>query len=118
MGIDRTNTSLITRLLAASAQRSDVIASNIANSNTPGYTRRSLQFESLLSEALERGRDTSDVNPVAALDTRSPARGDGNNVQAELELTALRSNKMLYDTYVSILQSHFRMLEASVTSGR
>jgi len=118
MGIDRTDTSLITRLLAASAQRSDVIAGNIANANTPGFTRRSLQFEKLLSDALEHGRDLADVVPISVPDERSPARGDGNNVLPELELTAHRQNSLLYETYVSVLQAHFRMLEASVNSGR
>ena len=118
MGIDATDTSLITRLLAASAQRADVIAGNIANSNTPGYTRRSLQFENLLGEAMERGRGVSKVTPQVVEDTRTPARGDGNNVHPELEMTAHSTNKLLYDIYVSVLQAHFRMLEASVTSGR
>ena len=118
MGIDSTDTSQIMRLLAASAQRSDVIAGNLANSNTPGYTRRTLQFESLLSDALDHGHDASDVKPITVIDTLTPARGDGNNVLPELELTEHRTNKLLYDTYVSVLQAHFRMLEASITSGR
>jgi flagellar basal-body rod protein FlgB len=113
------NVDLLMRLMSASTDRARVIASNIANGNTPGYRRQTLQFERLLGEALQSGsEDLSRIQPRVETDFATPTRPDGNNVTLELELSADRQNRLLYDTYAAILQSHFDLLKASVESGR
>jgi flagellar basal-body rod protein FlgB len=104
--------------MSASAARARVVASNIANANTPGYRRQVLRFEELLRGALDDGRDPSAVAPRVEDDLVTPARPDGNNVNLELELNADRQNRLLYETYATILQNHFELLRTSVESGR
>ena len=36
----------------------------------------------------------------------------------ELELNEMRENRLLYETYAAILQSHFRLLETAISEGR
>jgi flagellar basal-body rod protein FlgB len=109
---------LLLRLLAASSERARVIADNIANQNTPGYTRRVLRFEELLSRALAEGGEAWGVQPTLEEDLLTPRRPDGNNVNVELEMNALRQNRLLYEAYASILGTRFELLRSSIESGR
>jgi len=111
------NIDLVMRLMSASAERARVIASNVANENTPGYRRQVVRFEELLGDTLARGGDVGRVSPRVEEDTSTPARADGNNVVMELELNASRQNRLLYETYSQILQTHFDLLKAGIESG-
>jgi flagellar basal-body rod protein FlgB len=106
------------RLLSASTERTRVIANNIANQNTPGFTRKTLQFERLLKTAIDSGVDLSRIEPTLEEDLITPRRADGNNVNAELEMNALRENRLLYEAYASILGTHFELVRASIESSR
>jgi flagellar basal-body rod protein FlgB len=112
------NVDLLMRLMSASTQRARVIASNVANENTPGYRRQVLRFEDLLREELASGGDAARVEPALVEDSVTPARPDGNNVNLELELGADRQNRLLYESYAAILQGHFDLLRTSIESGR
>jgi flagellar basal-body rod protein FlgB len=146
-------TELLARLLGACQVRARVIGANIANQNTPGYTRSVVRFEELLRDSLGSslgtpgsslaswvdgrraglepgvpGVDAAGIGDAASLadhiepqivpDLASPARPDGNNVSLELELNEMRENRLLYETYAAILQSHFALLETAITEGR
>jgi flagellar basal-body rod protein FlgB len=109
---------LLLRLLSASTGRARVIANNIANQNTPGFTRKVLHFEELLKSAVESGADTSRLAPELSDDLVTPKRADGNNVNVELEMNSLRQNRLLYEAYASILGTRFELLRSSIESGR
>ena len=112
-------TDILARLLGACQVRARVVSANIANQNTPGYTRQVVQFEDLLRQNLEHGAEgVASVEPRILDDLESPARPDGNNVSLELELNEMRENRLLYETYAAILQSHFRLLETAISEGR
>lgn len=109
---------LLLRLLAASNQRARVLANNVANQNTPGYSRQVLRFEDLLREAVQAGSDPREVRPSLTSDTLTPARADGNNVNIELEMNSMRQNRLLYEAYASILDTRFELLRASIEESR
>lgn len=106
------------RLLGACELRARVVSANIANSNTPGYVRHVVRFEELLGKELRTGGDVGDVRPELLADLDTPSRPDGNNVSLELELNAMRENRLLYEAYSSILRSHFALLESAISEGR
>jgi flagellar basal-body rod protein FlgB len=113
------NVDLLARLLSAAELRHKVLAANLANADTPGYVRRDVRFEDLLRDALQRGSTRAqDLEPQVVLDTASPARRDGNNVALESELNALRENRLLYETYATMLSGHFELLRTAITEGR
>lgn len=109
---------VLSRLLSASVARQEVIMGNIANVNTPGYTRRMLRFEESMKQALASGRDPSTVAPEIELDLLTPARADGNNTSLELEMNALRENKLLYESYAAILSAKFELIRSSLDGSR
>jgi flagellar basal-body rod protein FlgB len=113
--VEASSVKLMVRLLGACETRARVVSANIANSNTPGYTRRVVRFEELLSSELRRGGDTSDIAPEVMEDVETAARPDGNNVSLELELNSMRENRLLYESYSAILRSHFTMMENALS---
>jgi len=109
---------LLVRMLGACELRARVVSANIANSNTPGYVRSVVRFEELLKKELLEGGDLERVAPETLPDLETPARPDGNNVSLELELNAMRENRLLYETYSAILRSHFDLLDTAISQSR
>ena len=117
MRLQGSETDLAVRLMSATTARAKVIAGNVANQNTPGYVRQVLRFEDALQEALREGGDPASVEPEIELDRATPGRPDGNNVSLEVELNALRENRILYETYATILSGRFELLRSSIQDG-
>jgi len=109
---------ILLRLLSASELRARVISANIANQNTPGYTRQEVRFEDALREAVASGSKLKGLQPEIIQDTITPARPDGNNVNLELELNALRENRILFETYATIMQGRTTLKDIAVSGGR
>ena len=110
--------AVLLHLLAQTGQRTRALNGNIANVNTPGYKRREVTFEGAMRQALARGDSPLEVRAVETTDETSPARIDGNNVDLERELAEKDANGLLYDAYLTLLESHYRLLDAAVQSGR
>lgn len=100
--------------------RQKLIASNIANSETPGYKAKRLDFEGALQNALDidgaNGLNTSDarhfkvggggfdtLEPSVYTDPNDVVSDDGNNVDMESEIVRMDENKMMYDAAVQLL---------------
>jgi flagellar basal-body rod protein FlgB len=78
--------------------RQKILANNLANSSTPGFIRKDLDFQSALAEKLKGGEDITAVAQVQGKiveDHSSPARLDGNNVTVSTELSQLMQNSTL-----------------------
>ena len=119
--IDDPSSRLLGALLDAAALRARVLAGNVANQTTPGYTRQVVRFEELLRSAVERGRGSEElarIAPRVEQDTQTPARADGNNVQLELELSAARQNRLLYEMYSAIRSRRSELIRSAIESGR
>ena len=120
MDIGGSKIELLARLMNASSLRGRVIAGNIANQNTPGFKRQEVQFEDSLRKALASGnpRALDRVAPERTVDELSPSSPDGNNVNMELEMNALRENRLTYETYATILEGHLGLIDAAIRDGR
>lgn len=106
------------------AQRSAVLASNIANSATPGYQARDYDFKSALNgvqNQLNVQLHTSKPGHLAAATDKSigdllyrvPTRSSENNntVEAEVEQSAFSENALRY-------QASLRFLSGSISGLR
>lgn len=109
---------LLQRLLSTSVQRHEVLMGNVANANTPGFQRRTLLFEEFLRDADARGGDLTRIEPKLELDSVTPGKPDGNNVSLEIEMNALRENKLLYESYAAILAAKFDLIRTSLETSR
>ncbi|QDU70023.1 flagellar basal body rod protein FlgB [Engelhardtia mirabilis] len=114
MRIGTEQNGMLMRLLDASVERDRVITSNIANINTPGYKRRQFKFEELVQRAMASGEDPKQVEPEITVDLQSEARIDGNNVVLEEEVSMQRENRLLYETYVTMLQGQLNLVDSAI----
>nr|BAQ08177.1 flagellar basal body rod protein FlgB [Sphingomonas sp. A1] len=101
------------------AERTKVLASNIANESTPGYQARDIDFASSLQSAL------ADEGGLA-LDTGAPdmqyrvpnlARSDGNTVELGVEQAAFSQNASDFQTSLTFINMKLKGL-ARVIEGQ
>lgn len=104
-----TSVGLLTRLLDVASLRHRTISHNVANVNTPNYTRIQVTFPDEVASQLQPGATQED--------TESPARADGNNVSLEQEITDLQKNTLLYTACAQFLATRLAM-ERSAVSGQ
>jgi len=106
--------------------RQDLLSSNIANAETPGYKTKRLDFEDALSRALDvDGQQTlntadeehfnvggggfSNLEPEIYDDPNGNVTESGNNVNVDEELALMAENKILYDATVQLLNKKLAM---------
>ena len=121
------NTALNLRLT-----NQNVIASNIANADTPGYKAKALDFEASLREALgttpgERPaatdpghiqrRPTDPVRPEIYDDPNGVESLDGNTVDRSAEMAKMAENQLLYDAAVEMLKKKLAMQKYAIGEG-
>ena len=100
--------------IAYTARRHELIADNIANVTTPGFTAKDLS-ETKFIETLERtGRAGTDAMRVIDSPDAGPPRADGNNVSIEREMSKLSGNAIRHNVLISLLSKQFRMLESAL----
>ena len=87
-------------------QNHSVISQNIANVNTPDYKTRHLNFEEFLKQ-VENGKAKQGKlgSMPVELTTGLDDRADGNNVNIDQQLAALRKNSLLFQTFSNMLNS-------------
>lgn len=121
------NTALNLRLV-----NQNVVSSNIANADTPGYKAKRVEFESALRDALGVGntlspsanslkhivhRSTDPVEPEIYDDPNGVESLDGNTVDRAAEMVTLAENQLLYDSAVEMLKRKLGMLKYAVSEG-
>jgi len=135
MIFDRTM-QLLQRSLDLRGARQRVIASNLANEETPGYRANDLSFMSQLQSA-QKGRlpvtlavtQSSHIGPhgpqgfqaVTGKLNEVPAGDlplDANSVNLELEMAKLSENAMQYNAAASITAIRFRQLLSAIRDAR
>jgi flagellar basal-body rod protein FlgB len=104
------------RVLDLSAFRHQVIASNLANVDTPGYRTRDLRpFAGEIDQAMA-GEEPS-FTPVAHEIGGLLDRPDGNNVSVERESLLLAQNQLRFQVAVQFLKAEFHRLSSAINGG-
>ena len=109
--------------LKASTLRHGVIASNIANVDTPGYQARDVKFNEALSQATIELRATSPghMSPPGQLpgagtvdSDQRPSWGDQNNVELDMEVAKMTENAIFFQAATTILSKNISMYKAAL----
>ena len=113
-------------------QRQQVLASNIANADTPNYKARDMDFRTSLQSALKGAPATGGVTLAATapghlagkpglaaeagLLYRNPAQGnvDGNTVDVDAERAAFADNTVHYEFNLNRLSSQIKGILAAI----
>ena len=109
--VDRT-TQAVEWALKAQSERQRVVAHNIANVNTPGFSANKFDFESSLAEAL--GRRGGGIARAERSATHDAAGLNRNNVSLEKELETLDKSNIHYEALTTALTSKFNQLRTAI----
>jgi flagellar basal-body rod protein FlgB len=125
---------LLKKVLDLRVQNQQVIASNIANADTPGYAPARLEFEKDLQRALgDPGSSVRAGHPnhlppggggvdrVEGRVIRSPDAsgiGDRNGVEVDQEMIALAENQIMYEAATQMLSKKLGLLKYVIQDGR
>ncbi len=105
-----------TEALVMRAERQRMIASNIANADTPGYVARDFDFSKALREATSGGGVADPSRRAGAmLRYAAPAQTnlDGNSVDMDRERAAFADNTVKYESTLRFINGSVRtMLDA------
>jgi flagellar basal-body rod protein FlgB len=93
-----------------------VLASNIANVETPGYKERDIDFVAELERSVKG--NTSDID-VREKSNPSGIDGiDGNSVNMEDQIVKLSENTMMFNAFVQLINKKFSMMRYVINEGR
>ncbi|GAL14336.1 flagellar basal-body rod protein FlgB [Vibrio astriarenae] len=100
------------------AERSKVIAGNLANVDTPGFKARDYDFQAALAEVESRVQSGQSVGLSAQqLKYRNPYNNaiDGNTVELGVEQAMFAQNSMDFETSLTFLNMKFKGLSTAIT---
>ncbi|MDP4163992.1 MAG: flagellar basal body rod protein FlgB [Bacillota bacterium] len=107
--------------------RQKVVSNNIANVDTPGYKSQTVQFESLLNDALQGSTGQTEdqlnaklqnLNPQVQQDTSTTMRADGNNVDIDSENVSLARTQIEYLYATRMMSSEISRMKYAITEGK
>ncbi len=125
-----------TAALKLREQRTELLANNLANADTPGFKARDIDFSAALQAATSPANASGSLAKTAhgtTLGTASATGGaasteaflkyrtplapslDGNTVDTQLEQAAFAENAVKYQATLNFLSSRFRSLMTAIT---
>jgi flagellar basal-body rod protein FlgB len=93
-----------------------VIASNIANVETPGYKEKDIDFQTELERSVSGSTGNIEVHEKS---NPSGSDGiDGNSVTMEDQIVKMTENSMMFNAFVQLINKRFSMLRYAINEGR
>jgi flagellar basal-body rod protein FlgB len=92
--------------------RQKLVASNIANADTPGYKTQDLDFQSSFRSALDGG------SPETVQVTGLKTKNDGNNVDLDREARLLAENAMRFSVASNLMHSAISQVKEAISGGK
>ena len=105
----------IERYLDLAAKRQELVASNMANVDTPRYRTRDIDFEAELRRAISAGVPAPAPNVVEVQDLVE--RPDGNNVDMDREGLLLAKTQLEFTLGAELLKHRFQNLMSVIREG-
>jgi flagellar basal-body rod protein FlgB len=127
------NSDYLSKALDASWLRNNVISNNISNVDTPNFKASTVDFESVLKDAMDNNsismKVTNDkhiasnntldtIQPTVTEDTSSQIRMDGNNVDIEAQESDLAENAIYYNTLIKKISDEYSRIKYAINEGK
>ncbi|SFH50467.1 flagellar basal-body rod protein FlgB [Tindallia magadiensis] len=127
------NVDVLSRAMDASWARNESISNNIANVNTPGFKKTSVEFESIMKDVINNNKIPVKLThqkhiPIGSLAPESvthqkkqrtnfSTRRDGNNVDIDVEMAERAKNELWYQTLSTRINGEFHKLRTVISEG-
>lgn len=127
--------SFLSKSLDMMSLRHQLIASNVANQDTPNYKSKEIDFRNELEKALDvkglsndfrtnpghmplNSPDTSDMDNNLITESGNAYSYDDNSVNVETEMANMARNTIMYNAAAQIITNKFRWLSFAIKEGR
>ena len=114
------------------SQRQQIVASNLANIDTPGFKTKDISFHATMQELLsenaiglrterpEHSQGSVQFRPQAqAFEVQGlPSRADQNNVDLDREMLKLGETSFSYSLITQMLRGKFHTIASSINEGK
>lgn len=114
--LDSLSMNMLQRYLDLSSKRQELITSNIANVDTPGYRTKDIDFHGELQRAMSGDSDDA-TEPFVQEVQGLVARPDGNNVSVDRESLLLSEVQLEFGVAEQLLKTQFRNLHLAINEG-
>lgn len=118
---DSATLTALTQTLRFTERRHSVLASNLANMDTPGYQTADLSvdsFQRALSDQYASGRVQRDADDAPIHQVRDAAEQilyhDGSDVSVEQQVTQISKNQALHSTAITLLRHQMSQLQMAI----
>jgi flagellar basal-body rod protein FlgB len=123
--LDTTQINAASRFLDVLAFRNQLIASNMANIDTPGYHTVDVDFRQELERAQSGAGDNdgggemdyASFSPLVKQVRGLMERPDGNNVSLDRESLLLADVQLRYNTAIQLLRAEFHRISSAIHEG-
>jgi flagellar basal-body rod protein FlgB len=104
-------TANLERYLDLLSARQKLVASNIANADTPGYKTQDIDFQ-FEFVSLVKGQEPQTIDAQGLKE-----KPDGNNVSLDREARLLAENAMRFNVASTLLRSKLRTVQEAIQGG-
>jgi flagellar basal-body rod protein FlgB len=105
-------TNSLERYMDLLSARQKVVASNVANADTPGYKTKDLNFQSEFQAVMSSGGPQPvDVGGL-------PVKNDGNDVSLDREARLLAENALRFNFASTLMRSELTTIKEAIHEGK
>src|ERR1700730_4631655 len=97
--------------------RQKLVASNIANADTPGYKTQDIDFRSEFAQQMQECSSSQALKPQPIEPDGLPVKADGNNVSIDRESRMLAENAMRFSVASSLAQYALHSIRNAIQEG-
>lgn len=133
MDVNDKTLKALTTALNFREMRQELITSNVANANTPGFKAKKMDFEEALARALDvdgqmqmnvaDGRHHNvgnggfnNLEPEIYDNPNGVVSENGNTVDVEAEMATMAENKLMYDALVQLINKKMGIMKYAINS--
>ena len=133
MDVNDKTLKALTTALNFREMRQELISTNVANANTPGFKAKKLDFEEALARALdvdgqmkmnaidERHHNVgnggfNNLEPEIYDDPNGVVSENGNTVDVEAEMARMAENKLMYDSLVQLINKKMGIMKYAINT--
>jgi flagellar basal-body rod protein FlgB len=116
------------QVLSLRAQRQQLLASNIANADTPNYKAVDIDFNSAMQSALQQvnaaelkltsSNHVPNTGTIGNADIKERASKqnslDGNTVDMDIERAQFTENALQYEAAITLINNHFKNIASVI----
>jgi flagellar basal-body rod protein FlgB len=99
--------------LQVTADRQQLVTTNMANVDTPGYHTKDIDFQTAMQQVMDQSGNMK-MEPASIDVDNLPERPDGNNVNIDRESMMMSETQLQYQMGVQLIKEQFHELLTAI----